>query len=230
MANDNEVCEFTLPGMVVDPETGCSIFQLCPCDGPSGMSRPWRNHGQYVKCVRRSARTFEREGLITKNERKAIQRAARRSECGRRHHHCDHSDSDSHHDDDSDSDSDVYTGPCRTKLQGVQLEYRGPDRSGPVTVELQADRFRHDRVEYSFPNGLTYGTVLSLSSENGLSIDAMEHGRNDLGKKMRIYVDGMMQELHTSCSERIHRGEGMPLEDPRGALSYDWFVVEFIEK
>ena len=39
--NDKEVCPETPAGEVADT-SGCSINQLCPCNGP------WKNHGAYV--------------------------------------------------------------------------------------------------------------------------------------------------------------------------------------
>ncbi len=99
--NDGDVCEFTAEEAVVDPTSGCSIAQLCPCDGPFGSDLPWKNHGKYVKCVKETARDFEDQGLITKDERKAIEKEAKKSSCGK-----DDDDSDSDSDADSDSDSD----------------------------------------------------------------------------------------------------------------------------
>jgi len=61
---------------VVDAQ-GCSIAQLCPCDGS------WRNHGEYVGCVIQHAWEFFRAELIDDNARKAITREAARSDCGK---------------------------------------------------------------------------------------------------------------------------------------------------
>ena len=104
--SDADVCEFTPTEVVVDPSSGCSIDQLCPCAGPFGTDLPWKNHGKYVKCVKETAKVFEKElGLITKDERKAIEKAAKKSDCGR-----DDADSDSDSDSDRDSDSDSDSG------------------------------------------------------------------------------------------------------------------------
>jgi hypothetical protein len=75
-------CEGTPPGEVVDP-AGCSIHQLCPCDGPRGGDSGWKNHGRYVSCVTQAATAFRRAGLITPAARSAIVRSAARSDCGR---------------------------------------------------------------------------------------------------------------------------------------------------
>ena len=77
-------CPATTPGSAVN-EHGCSIEQLVPCAGPvSGGA--WRNHGQYVLAVARTAAAFHSAGLITASEKRAVIRAALRSDCGRRHH------------------------------------------------------------------------------------------------------------------------------------------------
>lgn len=68
-------CEGTPLGAVVDAN-GCSIDQSCDCDGA-------RNHGQYVSCIARTARAFERAGLIDANEKGVIVSEAAQSQCGK---------------------------------------------------------------------------------------------------------------------------------------------------
>jgi hypothetical protein len=60
---------------------GCTIDQLCPCDGPD-PDQAWRSHGAYVRCVKRRARNFERKELITRDDRGVILAAAKASTCG----------------------------------------------------------------------------------------------------------------------------------------------------
>jgi len=81
--NAADVCAFTPSGVAVDPETGCSIDQLCPCDGPRGTTKPWKNHGQFVSCVAKSAGSFLKAGLISATEKDAIVSAAAESTCGK---------------------------------------------------------------------------------------------------------------------------------------------------
>ena len=69
-------CPATPPGVAVN-STGCSIEQLVPCDGP------WRNHGQYVLAVARTARAFAAAGLISAEQQRDIIDAAARSNCGK---------------------------------------------------------------------------------------------------------------------------------------------------
>ena len=76
--NDCDECPNTPPGAVANAQ-GCSIPQLCPCDGP------WRNHGEYVRCVIEHAWQFYRDDLISAAERRDHIRDAASSDCGRRH-------------------------------------------------------------------------------------------------------------------------------------------------
>ena len=70
-------CQDTPRGAIVNAN-GCSIEQLCPCDGP------WRNHAEYIMCVRETAREFSGTGLITDGERRRVLLRAAKSHCGRR--------------------------------------------------------------------------------------------------------------------------------------------------
>jgi hypothetical protein len=76
--NNLDQCPDTPPGATVNTQ-GCSIPQLCPCDGP------WRNHGEYVRSVTDHAWQFYREDLISAAERRDFIRDAATSDCGRRH-------------------------------------------------------------------------------------------------------------------------------------------------
>ena len=75
--DERDACPNTPTGAVVNTQ-GCSISQLCPCDGA------WRNHGDYVGCVVEHAGQFQRKGLISATERRDFVRDAASSECGRR--------------------------------------------------------------------------------------------------------------------------------------------------
>lgn len=79
VANGDDECPLTEPGAIVDPDTGCSIAQLCPAGGPRDSSEPWRNHGQYVSCTARAAGSFVEKGLITGSEQGGIVSDAARS-------------------------------------------------------------------------------------------------------------------------------------------------------
>jgi hypothetical protein len=74
--DETDRCPNTPTGTVVNAQ-GCSIAQLCPCDGP------WQNHAEYVRCVVRYAWEFYRQGLITAEQRRTILHDAVMSDCGR---------------------------------------------------------------------------------------------------------------------------------------------------
>jgi hypothetical protein len=82
VANGADQCAETPAGVVVDPGLGCSIDQLAPCDGPPGSTEPWRNQGQYLSFVARTANSFKQQGLISEAEKGAIISAAAQSGCG----------------------------------------------------------------------------------------------------------------------------------------------------
>jgi hypothetical protein len=82
LGND-DVCQFTPIGVLVEPATGCSIPQLCPCQGPRGSSEPWKNHGKYVSCVTKAANGFRDQGLISEEEKGQITSEAAQSDCGK---------------------------------------------------------------------------------------------------------------------------------------------------
>ncbi len=73
-------CPNTPPCTVVDA-TGCSIDQLVPCAGPASGGE-WKNHGQYVSAIARTAEQFLAQGLISAEEKEAIVKAAAQSPCG----------------------------------------------------------------------------------------------------------------------------------------------------
>jgi hypothetical protein len=77
-----DACAFTPSGEMVDPTSGCSIAQYCPCEGPRGTTELWKNHGKYVSCVSKSAQSFVDLGLITEEEKDAMVSAAAQSSCG----------------------------------------------------------------------------------------------------------------------------------------------------
>jgi len=82
VANTSDVCGLTSLTAVVDPTTGCSLIQLCPCAGPQGTTVAWTNHGQYQSCVAKSANSFVTLGLITPAQKDATISAAAQSSCG----------------------------------------------------------------------------------------------------------------------------------------------------
>ena len=69
-----------------------------------------------------------------------------------------------------------------------------------------------------------------MPSENGWSIDATAHGQIELGAKTGIFIDGVEEVIHTSCSAAFVIGAPAPLDNPKGNPSPNWFVVDFVQK
>lgn len=82
VANEADICPETPLGVIVDSGTGCSIEQLVPCAGPRGTTVSWRNHGQYVSTLAKTAVSFEEKGLISVSEKDAIVSRGAQSACG----------------------------------------------------------------------------------------------------------------------------------------------------
>ncbi len=77
-----DICPASLTGEAVDAVSGCSLSQLCPCEGARGSTEPWRNHGRYVSCVAKTTKVFVNQGLITQTQKGDIVSAAANSSCG----------------------------------------------------------------------------------------------------------------------------------------------------
>lgn len=80
--NGSDQCSATPLGTLVDPGTGCTLAQLCPCEGPKGSVEPWRNHGKYVSCMAKATIGFAAQGLLTENSQGLIVSEAAESICG----------------------------------------------------------------------------------------------------------------------------------------------------
>jgi len=72
-------CPNTPLGALINSH-GCSIEQLCPCDGP------WRNHGEFLNRMRDVLNDFSSQGLITLQQQRDLLRAASASDCGKAQH------------------------------------------------------------------------------------------------------------------------------------------------
>lgn len=82
VVDSSDICANTPLGMPVDPATGCSIAQLCSCEGPQWSAEKWRNHGKYVSCTAKASETLVELGLISELEKDAIVSEAGQSSCG----------------------------------------------------------------------------------------------------------------------------------------------------
>jgi hypothetical protein len=72
--------------------------------------------------------------------------------------------------------------------------------------------------------------VTLLSGQNGWTIDAAASGKGDLGSKTTIYVNGVEEKIHTSCSTPFVAGAPAPLDNPKGDPSPNWYVISFEDK
>lgn len=75
------------PEPITCPDDANGAIALeCPCDGetlPDESVVPWRNHGQYVRCVVQYRNQLRKAGCVTRQERRSIKRCAARSTCGK---------------------------------------------------------------------------------------------------------------------------------------------------
>ena len=81
ISKGSDDCGFTPLGEVVNT-VGCSIDQLCPCEGPRGTTASWKNHGKYVSCVAQNSAKLVEQGVITEEEKDMIVSDAAESSCG----------------------------------------------------------------------------------------------------------------------------------------------------
>lgn len=80
--DDYDNCPSTPTDEIVDLDSGCSIDQLCPCEGPVNTNTKWKNHGKYVSCVAKSSESFVEMGLISEYDKDVIVSEAAQSDCG----------------------------------------------------------------------------------------------------------------------------------------------------
>ena len=73
-------CPGTTGGLVT--RQGCSIAQLCPCEGPA-TGQQWENQTDYLRCIARATRSFRRNGQMSRAESLDVLRRASRSGCAR---------------------------------------------------------------------------------------------------------------------------------------------------
>jgi hypothetical protein len=73
-------CLGTTGGLVT--QQGCSVAQLCPCEGPA-TGQQWESPTDYLRCTARATRSFRRNGQMSRAESLDVLRRASRSGCGR---------------------------------------------------------------------------------------------------------------------------------------------------
>ncbi len=97
-------------------------------------------------------------------------------------------------------------------------------------MEIEAKEFPTELVVYDPIDLISGVTELSLPVENGFSIDALAHAETDLGSQTLIRINGVEENIHTSCSTPFVAGAPAPLNDPKGDPSPNWFVLDFEQK
>jgi len=68
------------------PDVAAALAAQCPCAGttqPDQSVTPWRNHGQYVRCVVHFRNLLRKSGCLTADNRRTLGRCAARSTCGK---------------------------------------------------------------------------------------------------------------------------------------------------
>jgi hypothetical protein len=83
VTNGSDICPTTPLALLVNG-SGCSLEQLCPCEGPRQSAESWRNHGKYVSCVAQSIISFAKDGFIERKAVGGITSEAAKSDCGLR--------------------------------------------------------------------------------------------------------------------------------------------------
>ena len=77
------------PGTALNPDdpfnsvtnnSGCTVAQVCPCDGPASGVR-WRRRGEYRRCVAYLVLRLNLQNKMTRDTARAIKRAARNVTC-----------------------------------------------------------------------------------------------------------------------------------------------------
>ena len=67
-------------------DVAAAVAAQCPCAGttnPDLTVNPWRNHGQYQKCVVHFRNALRKSGCLTDDEKRTIARCGARSTCGK---------------------------------------------------------------------------------------------------------------------------------------------------
>ena len=114
---------------------------------------------------------------------------------------------------------------CTSKIAAARFRYIGPGFDGISEVEIVGG----SGASASYSVELNQNQTV-LADQNGFSIDATISGEDDLGSRTSIFINGVEEELHTSCSVPFVAGQPAPLNDPKGDPSSNWLVEAFIDK
>jgi sugar lactone lactonase YvrE len=76
-----DLCPQTSDGALIDAD-GCSVAQLCPCEGPVETGA-WRNHGRYMVCTLRAVVRVGRHNELPRAQLRTLVPNAAGSACGK---------------------------------------------------------------------------------------------------------------------------------------------------
>lgn len=113
---------------------------------------------------------------------------------------------------------------CDAKIAATTLKYTGPTLLD-ATVILQG---KHGGYATYTTDLISGETILTSVDENGYTIDGRGGYKGDLGSKLKVYINGVGEVIHTSCSVPYVVGEAAPLND--GSSSSNWMVEAFVDK
>ena len=68
------------------PDVSAAVAAACPCGGevqPDTSVVPWKNHGQYVRCVVKFRNVLRKSDCLDDTLKRTISRCAARSTCGK---------------------------------------------------------------------------------------------------------------------------------------------------
>ena len=122
--------------LVAAPD-GCSVRQQCPCDGPRDKAATWKTRGRYLRCVRQSAVQLRQFRRITAAEKRALQRVAHASGCGRVRTQAGDQDGDGIPDD-GDHSGVAGDNPCRAG-NTIDCDDNCPRRRNPSQKDMDGD-------------------------------------------------------------------------------------------
>ena len=122
--------------------------------------------------------------------------------------------------------AEVPPAVCDTKVQKMLLSYTGVEILNATVLFEGSSKDPATALYENFD--LTSGVV--LQGQGDWTIDATASGKNDLGSKTKIFINGVDEVIHTSCSTPFLVGKPAPLDNPKGDPSPNWFVEAFEQK
>jgi len=136
------------PGPISCPtDVAAALAAQCPCGGtvnPDQSVTPWRNHGQFVKCVVHFRNALRKSGCLTDAERQTIASCAARSTCGKDTVLCCH----------------YVVGTCSDTMPGDMVKAGVCSNDATLTCDTAADcttssaRISHDATSCMADGGV----------------------------------------------------------------------------